>query len=109
MAVAATAMRRVLVDYARARRTSKRGGGRDHVNLDDVDLPSLKKDQELIGLDEALQRLNELSPRQAKVVEMRYFAGLNENEIAAVLGLTTRTVARDWKMARAWLHQHIRE
>jgi RNA polymerase sigma factor (TIGR02999 family) len=109
LAVAAKAMRRVLVDHARAKQTAKRGAASDRIDLDGTDLKLPMKDENLLALDEALDLLSRMSPRQSTVVEMRYFAGLSEREIASTLGLTTRTIDRDWQMARAWLHQYLRK
>jgi RNA polymerase sigma factor (TIGR02999 family) len=106
-AVAATAMRRVLVDHARARQAAKRGSAPDRIGLEDVEISSPEFDEQLLALDEALESLSQTNPRQSKVVEMRYFAGLSEKEIADLLGVTSRTVDRDWHRARAWLHERL--
>jgi RNA polymerase sigma factor (TIGR02999 family) len=106
-AVAATAMRRVLVDHARARQAAKRGSAPDRIGLEDAEISSPEFDEQLLALDEALDSLSQTNPRQSKVVEMRYFAGLSEQEIADILEVTSRTVNRDWQMARAWLHQRL--
>ena len=107
--VAASAMRRVLVDHARARRAQKRGGGDARVVVDDLDsLPDMPTGTiDLVALDEALLRLSGLDPRQGRVVELRFFGGLSVEETAAVLDLSPRTVKRDWQMARAWLHREL--
>src|SRR5215831_6926787 len=110
-AIAAQMMRRILVDAARARGAHKRGGGGLKVNLDETALLSITPDRSILALDEALTAFSEVAPRQAKVVELRYFAGLTEEEIVAVLKISPRTVRRDWDLARAWLlrelsHQH---
>lgn len=105
-AIASQAMRRVLVDYARARVTAKRHG--EHVPLEDGLHGIAVPDAELIALDEALTMLEAMCPRQRQVVELRYFAGLPEHEVAAVLGVTRRTVNRDWQIARAWLYGRLR-
>lgn len=107
-AVAAQAMRRILVDHARARCAARRGGGPGSTPLEGIDVAVPQSDEELVELDDALLRLAEFSPRQGSVVEMRYFAGLTEDEVAEVLGVTRRTVNRDWQMARAWLHSQMR-
>lgn len=111
MRMAAMAMRQVLVNEARARSALKRGDGRGTVSLDAVpegDEPMIGgPDPDLIALDEALARLDQLSPRQAQVVECRYFAGFSEAETALALGVDERTVRRDWSKARAWLHQQL--
>ena len=114
-AVAARCMRRVLVDHARRHRALRRGGvhGRA-VSLDALgatDAASLAAGERadvLIAMDEALERLAALDPRQARVVECRFFGGLTEAEVAAALGGTARTVARDWVKARGWLYQELR-
>lgn len=110
-AVAARVMRRILVDHARKHRATRRGGDYQVVSLDDVQPGSIaahERAEELIALDEALDRLEQVDPRLSKVVECRFFAGLTEAETADVLGVTTRTVARDWLKARGWLYQQLR-
>lgn len=108
-AVASQAIRRILVDHARARATAKRGGDRARVALEDcVDLPAAP-DVDLVALDAALARLAELHPRQAQVVELRFFGGLSLPEIADYLGVSSRTADGDWSMARAWLRRELRE
>jgi RNA polymerase sigma-70 factor (ECF subfamily) len=106
-AVAAQVMRRILVDHARQRKAGKRGGGAVQVPF--TEELSLADDQcDLIeGIDAALERLERLSPRQARVVELRFFSGLTEEEIAEVLGVSSRTVKRDWTIARAWLYGEL--
>jgi RNA polymerase sigma factor (TIGR02999 family) len=106
-AVAARAMRRILVDYARRHRTLRRGGGWRSVTLTD-EATAVEQGEELIALDEALDRLATLNPRLSQVVECRYFGGLSEEETAKALGVTTRTAQRDWVKARAWLYQELR-
>ncbi len=108
LAVAARAMRHILVDHARARCASKRGGAAGNIPLEALDVPAPQSDEELLLLDDALERLSAMSPRQGRVVELRYFAGLTEEEVASVLGVTRRTVNRDWSMARAWLHSQLK-
>ena len=108
-ALAATAMRRILVDHARRLHAAKRGDGARRLDLDD--LAGLAADQRaelLLALDEALDRLAALEPRQARVVECRWFAGLSEEETAQALSIGLRTVKRDWAMARGWLYQELR-
>ncbi|MBX3277426.1 MAG: sigma-70 family RNA polymerase sigma factor [Acidobacteria bacterium] len=105
--VSAMAMRRVLVDMARARGSEKRGGGAIVVTIDDAIDAAPDRSAEIVALDEALQSLAELSPRQAQVVELRYFGGLTEAEIAEVMKTSERTVRRDWTLARAWLKREI--
>jgi RNA polymerase sigma factor (TIGR02999 family) len=107
-AVAALAMRRILVDYARRHRREKRGGGRRAVSLDESAISLDQRAENLMALDEALTRLGALSPRLGRVVECRFFGGLTEEEIAEALGVTTRTVKRDWAKARGWLYQELR-
>lgn len=106
---AARAMRQVLVNAAAARVAAKRGGGAWVVTLDEGLGLAPARPEELLALDEALARFEQLSPRQARVVECRYFAGLSVEETAAALGIGTATVQRDWRFARAWLHQALAE
>jgi RNA polymerase sigma-70 factor, ECF subfamily len=101
--LAASAMRRILVDHARGKNAEKRGGGAVRVPLDDFHGESEFPTDQILDLDAALARLALLDERQVKIVEMRFFAGLSEDEIAAALDLSTRTVKREWAMARAWL------
>jgi RNA polymerase sigma factor (TIGR02999 family) len=108
LAVAARAMRHILVDHARARRAAKRGGAAEEFSLEGEDVAAPQSDEELLMLDDALARLAAMSPRQSRVIELRYFAGLTEEEVASVLGVTRRTVNRDWSMARAWLHGQLK-
>lgn len=102
-AIAAQMMRRILVDAARARDSEKRGGGAVHVNFDETALVSPERHRSIVALDDALAAFAEVAPRQAKVVELRYFGGLQEEEIVEVLKISPRTVRRDWDFARAWL------
>jgi RNA polymerase sigma factor (TIGR02999 family) len=102
-AIAAEMMRRILVDGARARRSYKRGGMAVKVNLDETAVLSPSRDPAILALDEALAEFSQVAPRQAKVVELRYFGGLTEEEIVMVLNISPRTVRRDWELARAWL------
>lgn len=103
-AIAARTMRRILIDYERARKADKRGGDLDRLSLNVVDqFKGSRSAEDLILLDDALSRLNELQPRAAQVVEFRCFGGLQEREIAALLGVSVNTVNRDWRFARAWL------
>jgi RNA polymerase sigma factor (TIGR02999 family) len=106
-AVSATIMRRILVDRARASRARKRGDGWDAVSLNDALLPSPQRAPEILALDEALKRLEELDERQSKVVEFRFFAGMSEDEIGIALGISARTVKRDWRIAKAWLFKEL--
>lgn len=105
--VAATAMRQVIVDYARAQRAAKRGGDRHAVPLDGVALVAENRTDEVLALDEALDRLGALDARQSEVVTLRYFVGLTIPETAEVLGLSPATVKREWATARAWLHREM--
>ncbi|HEX8283652.1 MAG TPA: sigma-70 family RNA polymerase sigma factor [Pyrinomonadaceae bacterium] len=105
--VAARMMRRILVDHARARATEKRGGAAVLLSLEDVQLPAGQRAAGLLALDEALERLAAMDERKCRVVEMRFFGGLTDEEIAEVLGVTTRTVLRDWKKARLWLYREL--
>lgn len=107
MAVASTAMRRILVDHARAHRSLKRGGGRRPVSLDDVELGTEERAELLVAVDEALERLKSVEPRQAQVVECRFFGGMTEEETAEALGIGLRTVKRDWARAKLWLQRQV--
>jgi len=106
-AVAAQMMRRILVDYARRRAYQKRGGAGVNVSLDEDVVVAPERNQEIVALDSALQRLGAIDARKARVVELRYFGGLETQEIADVLGISAVTVMRDWKMAKAWLRQEL--
>lgn len=106
-AVAARTMRQVLVEHARRRLAGKRGGGAVHVTLGDVESARPAGDEELVALDDALERLDAVQPRLRTLVEHRYFGGLSERETAEVLGVSERTVQRDWARARAWLHKEL--
>lgn len=107
LAVAARAMRQVLVDHARRRHAGKRGGKAVHVTLGNAGAQETLPPEEMLALDAALERLEALEPRLRAVVEYRFFGGLSEREIAEVLGVTERTIQRDWAKARAWLHKEI--
>jgi RNA polymerase sigma factor (TIGR02999 family) len=102
-AVAAQQLRRILVDYARASRAQKRGGSRIRVSLTAAEGLALPIGQDILEIDEALRRLQALDPRAAAGVELRFFAGLKESEIAEALGISLVTLYRDWRVARAWL------
>jgi RNA polymerase sigma-70 factor, ECF subfamily len=108
-AVSARLMRQILIDFARAQDTNKRGHRTPHVDLSDVkELPrDAQNPVDLIDLDAALDELSKLDPRQAQVVELRYFGGLENAEIGAVLGISEPTVIRDWRVARAWLYSRL--
>jgi RNA polymerase sigma factor (TIGR02999 family) len=102
-AIAAQMMRHILVDAARARGSHKRGGEVIKINVDKAPVLSPERDSSLVALDEALEAFSKVAPRQAKVVEMRFFGGLTVDETAAVLNVSPDTVDRDWRHARAWL------
>jgi len=106
-AMAAQMMRRVLVDAARARSSHKSGGLAVKENLDETAVLSAAPDRSILALDEALTAFTQVAPRQAKVVELRYFGGLTEEEIVAALKISARTVRRDWNLARAWLLREL--
>ena len=107
VAIAARVMRRVLVDHARGRNALKRGNGELRVPIDDVDVPAVGQDVDLVALDDALARLALLDERQARIVELRFFGGLSVPETAALIGASERTVKRDWQVARAWLTREL--
>jgi len=107
-AMAAQMMRRILVDAARTRGAHKRGGNALKVNLDETALLSKAPDPSILALDEALTAFSQVAPRQAQVVELRYFGGLTEEEIVAALKISPRTVRRDWDLARAWLLRELK-
>lgn len=104
--VAAMAMRQILVNHAGAKQSQKRGQGFERISLSDA-TPSQEQDVDLLALNTALQELDELSPRQARIVEMRYFAGLAIPEIADALRVSSSTVEKDWRMARLWLLKRL--
>jgi RNA polymerase sigma factor (TIGR02999 family) len=106
--VAARLMRRILVDFARARRQDKRGGAMRQVSLDEAAAVSVERAAEFIALDEALDRLAAIDPRRSRMVELRFFGGLSEEETAEALKVSARTVRREWSLARAWLHRELR-
>src|SRR6266446_992433 len=108
-AVAARAMRRILVSYARSQRSQKRGGGALKLELDEAALVSLEESKEIIDLHEALERLATLDSRKAQVVELKYFGGLNYDEMAEVLKISPVTVRRDWRFAKAWLYTQLQD
>ncbi len=105
-AVSAQLMRRILIDYAR-RNNLSRGAGFRHVSLDRIGLPAAAEDPDLIALDDALGALQQFAPRQAKVVELRFFGGLSVEEAAEVLKVSTITIMRDWNTAKAWLYREL--
>ena len=107
-AIAAQAMRRILVDHARTRHRDKRGGVNEALPLEEALLVAADDaDLDLVALDEALKRLAEIDPQQQKLVELRYFAGLSLEDAAAALGVSRATAAREWQMAKAWLHREL--
>ena len=106
-AVAAQVMRRILVDYARGRRREKRGGGRPDAELHEEAAISAERVDELLAVDSALDSLAALDPRKGKVFELRYFGGMSVEEAAGVLNVSPATVARDWRMAKAWLRREM--
>ena len=109
MAVAARAMRRVLIDHARARATLKRGQQPGQAALDPDALPAHASDEQVLALEDALRALEERNERYGRIVECRFFAGMNVEETAAALGVSPATVKRDWSVARAWLHRELRD
>ena len=106
-AIAAQLMRQILVDHARRRHASKRGSGVCMLTLDDAVALPQRKDVDIVAIDDALNTLAEVDPRQSRIVELRFFAGLSLKEISDVMGIATATVQRDWTAARAWLHREI--
>ena len=107
-AIASQAMRRILVDYARAKHAAKRGGDNIRVSLTDaMNVASQTEDIDLIALDEALTRLEKVDTQQARVVELRYFSGLSLEDTADALKISRATAARDWNVAKAWLHREL--
>ena len=106
-AISAQIMRRILIDHARRHAYAKRGGGAQQVSLEEVAMVARDAGSELMKLDEALQILAKMDPRRCHVVELRYFGGLSNEEIAGVLKVSENTVTRDWNLARAWLYQQL--
>ncbi len=106
-ALAATSMRRILVERARKKLTEKHGGGEECLQVSEVLTFSPQKSENFVALDDALMRLAEFSPRQSRVVEMRFFGGLTVDEIAEIEKISPRTVKQDWSIARSWLHHEI--
>jgi RNA polymerase sigma-70 factor (ECF subfamily) len=107
--ISARIMRRILIDHARRYDYSKRGGGALKVSLDEAAIVTKERGRALLRLDEALNSLAKIDPRRSRVVELRYFGGLNNEEISGVLKISENTVTRDWNMARAWLYQELSE
>lgn len=110
-AIAANMMRRILVDYARTNLRTKRGGAATRVELEEVDVMARQEafDVDVIALDAALEKLTAIDPRRARVVELRFFGGLNVEETAEVLGVAPDTVVRDWRVAKAWLFRYLND
>ncbi|HET8774716.1 MAG TPA: sigma-70 family RNA polymerase sigma factor [Thermoanaerobaculia bacterium] len=107
-AVVADLMKRVLIDWARARRSRKRGGGLVRVPLDEADAVSSRSSVDLLAVDEAVRQLAAVSPRQARLIELRFWGGFSIEQAADVLGVSTDTVKRDWRSARLWLKRALR-
>jgi RNA polymerase sigma factor (TIGR02999 family) len=108
-AISAQIMRNILVDAARQRRSHKRGGSMLKINVGDLHVPSPEPEVFILALHEALDSFSAVAPRQTRVVELRYFGGLSEEEVAAVLNTSPRTVRRDWQFAKAWLQHELSE
>ena len=115
LAVASTAMRQILIDYAKRKRAAKRGGGRPHLALHDLDAVLYgaedapgARDEVLVALDESLGRLQEREPKQARIVECRFFGGMSIEDTAEALGVSPATVKRGWAMAQAWLYRDLK-
>lgn len=109
LAIAARLIRQILVDFARQRGCQKRGGGGRHVAFDESEIDGERPDEDLAALDEALRALAELDPRKGQVVELRFFGGLTEKDIAEVLQVSPETIKRDWRFAKAWLRRFLNE
>jgi RNA polymerase sigma-70 factor, ECF subfamily len=107
LAIAATVMRRILVNHAEARRADKRGGDRARITLHETAAVLETRAADLLDVDAALKRFAELDPEKARLVELRFFAGLTDEEAAQALGVSTRTVERHWRLARAWLRREL--
>ena len=108
-AIAATSMRRILIERARAHGAAKRGGSRVRVTLDDGIMADTGKPAALLAIDAALTRLDEIDPHQARIVELRFFGGLTVEEVAEALGVSPATVKRSWSVAKAWLKREVRK
>jgi RNA polymerase sigma-70 factor (ECF subfamily) len=107
-AISATLMRQVIIDAARSRGRKKRGGGWQRISLDDSEIPSADSDENLLALDDAMERLAVADKRKAQVVEMRFFGGMTNGEIAEYVGVSVDTIKRDWTFARLWLAREIK-
>jgi len=108
-ALAAQAMRRILLDYARARHAAKRAGSHERVSLSDQPASEGARDLDVIALNAALEELQAIDPEKVRLVELRFFAGLNVEEVAEVLGVSPSTVAREWRLAKAWLYRRLED
>lgn len=106
-AIASKMMRRVLLDHAKAKLRDKRGGGAVHVELEDIHALTQRRSEEILALDEALERLSEIDPMKCQIVEMRHFGGMTVDETAEVLGVAPITVMRHWNFAKAWLNREM--
>jgi RNA polymerase sigma factor (TIGR02999 family) len=108
-AISAKLMRRILVDHARSRQAAKRGGSDIKLPLEEAMITPEGREVDIVALDEALERLAAIDPQQSRVVELKFFSGMSVEETAEVLGVSTRTVKRDWNVAKAWLRREISE
>ena len=108
-ALGATTMRRILVEHARRRESQKRGGGMERVSLDEGLALSKEKSVDVLAVEEALQEFEKTDPRAAKIIELRFFGGLTEVEVAENLGISRRTVQNEWRLAKAWLRKFFAE
>jgi RNA polymerase sigma-70 factor (ECF subfamily) len=106
--IAAQVMRRILVDHARGHLREKRGGGQQEIPMDEALVFAPEQSLHLVKLDQSLERLSKLDPRQGKIVELRFFGGLTVEQTAELLGVSSKTVKRDWRMAKAWLHGDLK-
>ncbi len=107
--VAAQMMRRILVDHARSHLYAKRGGGAQKLTINEaLDVPQQERDLDLVALDDALQRLEQIDPQQSKIIELRFFGGLTIEETAEVLGISPATIKREWNWAKAWLYRELK-
>ena len=107
--IASRLMRQILVDHARLHAAAKRGGNPIHLSVDDVQIPVEERADSILAVDEVLARLEKLDPNQAKIVEMRFFGGMNSGEIAEALDISERTVGREWQAARLWLYRELNQ
>jgi RNA polymerase sigma factor (TIGR02999 family) len=107
LAVSARLMRQILVDHARNQKAQKRGDGQRMLDIEDLAVAAPGKSPDILALDEALERLSKLDERQGRIVELRFFSGMTEEETGEVLGVSARTVKREWRMAKAWLYKEL--